>query len=275
MLIRLVSLLALLACFMPTLAFANRAEVMMLPTRVVMEDKDRFATVIVKNVGNATGDFTVELEDMKMLETGMVVPLDQGEKPQFSAMSMIHASPKSMTLKPGDAQRVMLLLRKPEGLEPGEYRTHLKVRLVNDNTDTPANTTGKDAVIAVKAHLVIVIPVIVRHGATSYAMGISDPKLGRDEHGVPKVDMYLTREGNRSSMGDIKVTYLPAGGSPQVIKIFRGVSVYRPTARRFISVPLDEMPKGVTLGHGKLDIVYATQEKEGGKKIAETELSLQ
>jgi hypothetical protein len=75
-------------------------------------------------------------------------------------------------------------------------------------------------------------------------------------------------------MGDISITYYPQSGLPQIIKVFRGVSVYRPTARRFISVPLDETPKGLSLARGKLGIVYSAQQKEGGTKLAETQLSL-
>src|ERR1019366_5509841 len=140
---------------LPQAAHANRAQVMMLPPRVVMENNDRYATIVIRNIGDATGDFTVGLQDMKMLETGMVVPLDPGEAPQYSAMSYLHITPRSMTLKPGETQNVRLLLRVPENLEAGEYRAHAYVRLVNDNTDAPINTAGKEAVIAVKANLVI------------------------------------------------------------------------------------------------------------------------
>jgi hypothetical protein len=79
--------------------------------------------------------------------------------------------------------------------------------------------------------------------------------------------MYLSREGNRSSMGDITVSC----GS-QVIKFFQGISVYRPTTRRFVSVPLDETPKGVDPSSCNLGISYAAQQKEGGGKLAETQL---
>jgi len=259
---------------LPQAAHAKRAEVMMLPPRVVMENNDRYGTIVIRNIGDATGDFTVGLQDMKMLETGMVVPLDPGETPQYSAIPYLHITPKSMTLKPGETQTVRVMLRVPENLEAGEYRTHVKLRLVNDNTDAPANVAGKDAVIAVKANLVIIIPVIVRHGATTMSIGIADAKLSHDAKGMPSVDMYLTRDGNRSSFGDISVTCSQGGGPPQLIKVFRGVAVYRPTARRFVSVPLDETLKGVTLSQCKFGIVYSAQEKEGGKKLAEAQLSL-
>ncbi len=273
---KLSCLLLALGLLLPHTAHANRAEVMMLPPRVVMQDNDRYSTIVIRNIGNATGDFTVGLQDMKMLETGMVVPLDPGETPQYSAFPYLHITPKSMTLKPGETQSVRLMLRVPENLEPGEYRTHAKVRLVNDNTEAPANQAGKDAVISVKANLVIIIPVIVRHGATTLSMGIADAKLSHDAKGMPSIDMVLTREGNRSSMGDISVTCSEAGGPPRVIKVYAGVAVYRPTARRFVSVPLDETPKGVNLSQCKFGIVYSAQAKDGGKTLAETQsLTLQ
>lgn len=269
---RLIWLFIAFAVLLPQAASAKNAEIMMLPTRIVMEKADRNSTVVIKNVGDATGNFTAELVDMKMLETGMVVPYEEGETPAFSAIPYVHISPRSMTLKPGESQNVRLLLRRPETMEPGEYRSHLKVRLVDDTSDV-TNTSGKDAVISIKTNLVIVIPIIVRHGETQMTLGIDDPKIGRDNNGNPTVDMYITREGNRSSMGDISVTCNPPGGAPQVIKFFPGVSVYRPTGRRFISVPLDETPKGVNLSQCKLGISYAAQQKEGGKLLAETQLN--
>ena len=51
-----VGTISLLALLLPVAALAgNRAEVMMLPTRVVMGSDDRYATVVIKNVGQATG----------------------------------------------------------------------------------------------------------------------------------------------------------------------------------------------------------------------------
>jgi hypothetical protein len=256
------------ALLLPQAAFSKNAEIMMLPTRVVMENSDRSATVVIKNTGDATGDFDIDLVDMKMGEDGMVVPYASNEAPQFSAIPLIHIAPKSVTLKPGESQNVRLLLRKPETLEAGEYRSHVKVRIVNDNADAPPPST-KDAVISVKTNLVIIIPVIVRNGDTKLTMGIEQAKLAHDKAGNPSVDMYLTREGNRSSMGDISVTCSQGGGNPQVIKFFPGVSVYRPTAKRFLSVPLDETPKGVNLSACKLGVTYAAQPKDGGQTLAQ------
>lgn len=265
---KLICIVFALALLAPLASWAKNAEIMMLPTRVVMEKADRFSTVVIKNTGDAAGDFNIDLVDMKMEESGMVVPYAAGETPQFSAIPYIHIAPKSVTLKPGESQNVRLMLHKPENLEAGEYRSHLQVRLINDNADE-TKAPNKDAVISVKTNLVIVIPVILRNGDTNLTVGIEQPKLARDKGGNPTVDMYLTRQGNRSSMGDISVTCSQGGAAPQVIKFFPGVAVYRPTAKRFISVPLDETPKNVNLSACKLGVSYAAQQKDGGGKLAE------
>lgn len=265
---------ALLALWPAPSRAAGTAEITLIPTRIVLEPADRYGTVTVKNSGQATGNFTTDLVDMKMTDKGLVVPLEGGEKDEYSAKSYLHMAPRSFTLKPGETQNVRLILRKPEGLAAGEYRTHLQVRLANDNVDVEKPTKPNAAGIAVKTNIVLVIPVIFRHGDTTFSMKIEDAKVSHDAQNKPVLGMNLVRDGNRSSMGDITVTYTgPGGGAPKVLKTYPGVPVYRPTPKRFIEVPLD-VPSGVSLNEGVLDIVYKAQEKEGGKLLAESKLQL-
>jgi hypothetical protein len=267
--------LILLLASPPLWAMSDHAEVMLLPTRVVMESNERYSTVVIKNVGQATGNFSVELIDMEMQESGMVVPVDEGKTAEYSAIPYLRAAPHSMTLKPGEAQNVRLMLRKPEDLEAGEYRAHLRVRIDNDNVDASGQPIidPNNVNVSVKAKLVLIIPVIFRHGETSYSIQIDSPKISHDTPGATSLGMYLLRSGNRSSMGDISVDYIASGGKSQLLKFFPGVPVYRPTTKRFVSVPLD-IPSGMNLSQGSLKITYAEQEKEGGKVLAEKTLPL-
>jgi hypothetical protein len=274
-------LLMALCLLMPHMAWANRAEVLLLPTRVVMENGDRFTTVVVKNVGNATGNFSVSVIDMAMKEDGLVTELPQGQTDPYSAIPYLRVAPRSITLKAGETQNVRIMLRKPEGLAAGEYRSHLRLSLDNDNvegTDDQANplnpTKQPEAHIAVKANLVLVIPVIVHNGDTTLNMKITSPKIVRDAKGKPSLNLTLLREGSRSSMGDFTITYTGSDGHAQPLKNFPGVPVYRPLDKRTVVIPLDDIPKGVDLNTGKLNIAYAAQEKDGGKKLAEAELKL-
>lgn len=261
--------LLLLAAFP---SWARNAQTMLVPTRIVMEHRDRQFTAVVKNVGDAVGDYTLELVDMKMREDGAVVPYEAGETPQYSAIPYLHVAPRSFTLKPGEYQNVRLMLRKPENLAEGEYRAHLLVRIVDRSPET-APAPGEHSAIAVKMTLAITIPVIVRTGNTAATVAIDQPKLTRDPAGKPAVTLYLTRSGNRSVMGDIAVTCSQAAGGPRVIKTVYGVPVYRTLERRFVSVPLDETPKDVNLADCNLGITYSAQQGDGGKILAEAHLN--
>ena len=258
------AVLALLVAGVPA-CWAKNAEIMLLPTRVVMEKEDHTSTVLIKNTGDKAGTVHIDLIDMKMGEDGMVVPYAEGETPQYSAIPYLTLAPRTTVLKPGETQNVRLVLHKPVNLEAGEYRAHLQVRIISDKAD--------DAAFSDKANLVIVIPVIVRFGDTTLSVGIQQPRLDRTKTGGLAIGMYLTRQGSRSAMGDIAITCNLGGGEPaQVIKFFPGVAIYRPTERRFLSVPLDETPKNIDPSACRLGVTYALQQKDGGGVLGRAEL---
>jgi P pilus assembly chaperone PapD len=275
--LKFAALFLALSTLMPQAAWANRAEVMMIPTRVVMEDKDNFTTIVVKNKGNATGNFSIDLVDMTMGEEGGVKLMPEGQTDPYSAQPYLRVAPRSMTLKPDEAQNVRILLRKPEGIAPGEYRSHLKLAILNDNVEesNAEKASGKkESNIAVKINMIMIIPLIVRVGETTLSMKIEDAKIIHDEKGQTEAVITLLRDGNRSSMGDFTFTWTPPGGAPQVIKTFPGVPVYRSTNRRKVVILLNGLPAGVDLSKGKLDILYAAQKSEDNKKLAEIQIDL-
>lgn len=262
-------------------AWANRAEVEMLPTRVVMGSHDRYTTVIVKNVGNATGDFSISLIDMQMKQSGMVVPLAKGTKDPHSAIPYIHIAPRSFELHPGEFQNVRIMLRKPEDLPAGEYRSHLRLRLDNDDVEATQeakkNPNKKETSITVRANLVLIIPVIFRQGKTTLQMGIQNAKLVKNKQGTPTVSLDLTRQGNMSSMGDFTVTYYaPGGTSAQKLEYFPGIPVYADIGLRHVNIALSHVPKGVDLSKGRLEVTYAAQKKDGspGTVLAQASIKL-
>ncbi len=256
----------LLSC--PVVAQENQhADLLLTPTRVVLSAKDRFATINVKNSGGATGQYTLELQDMAMDEQGVIRPLAAGETQEGSAKDLLRISPRSMTLKPGQIQNVRILIRNANALKEGEYRSHLKVRIANDNVDKALKAEeAPEGGIAVRENLALVIPVIVRQGKLEFASEIQNPSLvgaGKQQ----QVAFTLTRSGNRSSMGDVSITYTPASGKSLLVGTHPGIPVYFPNSKRQLTLPLN-VPKGVALKGGKIDITYTAQKDEGGKELA-------
>jgi len=230
-----------------------------------MDKGDRFATVSIKNTGDASGQYTIETVDMMMEETGNIREANPDEPVEFSAKEMVRVSPRSMTLAPGEFQNIRVLVRKPAGLADGEYRTHIKVRMLNDNVEASEADAATQKGIQVKTNLVLVIPAIIRHGETSYTVKLTGAKLVNDPLTKSvSVQLYINRDGNRSSMGDLRVSQASDGKEIE-IGTLAGVPVYRPNARRMVSVPLNAPPAS-----GKIKISYSKQEKEGGGVLAET-----
>ncbi len=272
-------LIAPILCW-PTHAVAGQAQALLYPTRLVLANDEHTATLGIKNTGTATGGYRVELVDMHMQEEGSVVQLKPEETEPFSAKKFIRISPRSISLGAGESQNIRILVRAPDDLEAGEYRTHIKVMLVNDNLDgTGLDTTQeppKDVRVVVKPRLSLVIPLIIRRGKTSYSTAIESATLRYIPNTTgkkPYIDLLLTRTGNRSSMGNIAIDYTDKNGKTYPLKRLAGLPIYRPTTRRRISLPLD-IPPGLTLGKGTLHVTYRAQAAAGGGLLAEGDFPL-
>ncbi|HVY12528.1 MAG TPA: fimbria/pilus periplasmic chaperone [Alphaproteobacteria bacterium] len=245
---------------------------MLAPTRIVLEGAERYATVTVKNSGDGTGRYRIDLVDTTMKEDGSIQIKEEGQKDTFSALDILSISPRSMTLKPDEFQTVRILVRNPEGLQDGEYRSHLKVKMVENDIDDKTGEPAKEsATIALKPKLVMVVPVIVRHGQTSSHVSISGAGI-LPGAGPPQLKLTFAMDGNRSVIGDIKVVHVGAGGE-ETVKSFPGVAIYRGVAKRDLVMPLD-VPAGKSISGGKLVITYSAQEKDGGQVMAQKEITM-
>lgn len=260
-------LLALLALTFATPAYANRAETMLIPTRVIIKPEDRFATLILKNTGTATGQYEVSLVEMRMDEDGHITTIEPGQPADYPASAFTHLAPRSVTVAPGASQTIRILVRRPEGQEPGEYRSHIQVRVVNDNVEGAGQTQQEEGSITVKANLVLVIPLIIRTGETAATATVSALRVGREPEGREFVEVKIGRDGNRSLMGDIKVLQTRDGQLTEVAAL-DGVPVYRPTPSRLVKVPLEK-----SLQPGPVVVRYQAQATEGGGVLAETTLN--
>ena len=261
-------------------AFAKSAELNLYPTRIVLENNENTATMALKNTGDATGNYRIEVINMSMSETGSIDEVPD-EKAEFSAKRMLRISPRSINLGSNQDQNIRIMIRKPQGAEDGEYRAHIKVTMTDDNVaegggpraDGDTNSIG----ITIKAHLTLVVPIIIRYGKTSYTTQITDATyhVATLEGGqkVPTVDMGMSRTGNRSTMGDIDITYIDPQGKKTVVKHLAGIPIYRPLEHRKISLPLD-IPEGVTIGKGTLHITYRAQEEEKNVLLSEKDITL-
>lgn len=247
------------------------------PTRVELAPRQRSAELTLMNRGSKAGTYRLELVEKRMTDDGQLVAVPAGEPAPLSAASMVRFSPRQVQLAPGASQKVRLLARRPAGLPPGEYRSHLLIQTLPDPGAAP-EAPGPGATARLSVRLVtmaaVSIPVIVRHGETHLDLALTDLALAEPAAGgPPRVRFRLERAGNRSAYGDVVVEWTPAaGGAPVALGAVRGVAVYAPNASRRVEVALTSGP--VPRGGGVLRVTYRAPAGNPRSPLAEGTLVL-
>jgi P pilus assembly chaperone PapD len=254
------------------------ANLMLHPTRVVFENNQRAAQLELINNDAEAATYRIRLVNRRMSETGDFSVVDSPAPGEQFADDLLRYSPRQITLEPGKAQVVRIMLRKPTNLAPGEYRSHLQFDKLPDATGAASIETrqasDKDIGVMLTALIGASIPVIVRHGETEASVSLSRLELQKPAADQPPIlALQLDRTGNRSVYGDLTVSFTPQGGSEQLVGKVGGVAVYTPNPLRRAKMVL-QPPPGVVLARGTLRATYRERPEAGGKLLAEASLVL-
>ena len=122
----------------------------------------------------------------------------------------------------------------------------------------------------------VTIPVIVRQGTLSLSAAVTETVHLPATGDLPeRLEINLTRQGERSAFGDVVATYQAAGGAEKIVvgRISR-LAVYTPNDARRVMMTL-QVPDGVNLTPGgTLTVSYRATEDEGGQVLAEQSITL-
>lgn len=257
---------------------------MLFPTRLVFEPNQRAAQVQVINRGTKAASYRISLVNRRMTETGQIVNAETALPGELMATDLVRFSPRQITIKPGESQVIRLNIRKPAVLEPGEYRSHLQFDRLPDaegasDIEELAKSESDKFSVKISTLLGASIPVIVRHGSGTVEMQLDNLSLERATatsgvaEGAMALSFHMKRKGNRSVFGHLKATYTPVGSQPIEVGIVRGVAVYVPNELRITKLPLN-LPEGVQLKGGVIDLLYEQRPEDGGKPIARASLTV-
>ncbi len=254
------------------------ADLMLHPTRIVIEKNQRAAQLELTNNGAEAATYRISLVNRRMSETGEFSAIDSPGPGEQFADEMLRYSPRQITLAPGAGQVVRIMLRKPAGLAPGEYRSHLQFdKLPDAKGATSIETRGAgDKEIGVVLTMLVgaSIPVIVRNGETDASVRLSHLELQKPTGGeAPILSLQLHRSGSRSVYGDLTASFTPQGGSEQMVAKVGGVAVYTPNSLRRAKLAL-QPAAGVPLARGTLRVTYRERAEAGGNLLAEAAIVL-
>lgn len=276
------SAMRMLLLGLPALAWTApaRAELMIFPTRVVLDNADRSAQVELVNRDTKTASYRINIIYRRMTETGELVEAATPPAGEQAADGMLYFTPRLVTLKPGESQIVRVMVRRPANLAPGEYRSHLQFDRLPDIEEASnievaaAARESTTASIRLTALVGASIPVIIRQGQTEAKVSLDNLAfVPAGAEAGPSLTFEMTRQGNRSVYGDISATYETPGGRTVELGNVSGVAVYVPNPVRRARLPLT-LPAGVALKGGSIVLRYSLGVSEGGAVMAESRVAV-
>lgn len=248
-------------------AEAGVGDLLVAPTRVVLNG-GRGTEIILNNIGDDVATYRVSVELRRMKTDGSLEDVNDPNAEEKLAESMVTYAPRRVTLAPNEPQVVRISARAPKDLPDGEYRVHLLFRAVPP--PAPAEPPKEVKGISFKLTTVygVTIPVIARFGNLQAKAGIADVRLTRQE-GKPAVSLQLTRAGDRSTFGEVRVM---KAGIKDPIAIQRGIAVYTEIGQRNVTIPIEEQYASAATGPVKVQ--YVEPSENGPQTIAETDVVL-
>jgi len=261
---RLAAAIALpLALFAPVPAAAGPGDLLVAPTRIILNGS-RGTEVVLSNIGDDVATYRVSVEFRRMKPDGSLEEVPVANEREKTAHDMIFYAPRRVTIAPNEPQTIRISARAPQGLPDGEYRAHLLFRAVPPPRPVKPATEVKGIAFELIPVYGVTIPVVIRMGNLQAKVGIANVQLTRKE-GKPAVELDLTRAGDRSIYGDVRVF---KAGIKDPIAVQRGVAVYTEIGARHMVIPVN--PDFAASATGPVTIDFVETSETGSVPLAET-----
>ena len=252
---------------------------MVTPTRIVFEQRDRSAQVTLVNQSDRTSSFRISFIRQNMTASGEFIPVAEGDPGKYSDQ-MIRFSPRQITLPPGQSQVIRMALRRPADMADGEYRSHMLFQALPEPSNTDVKKITQQTPEGITIELIpiigVSIPVIVRQGDLNSTVTLNNAEvvIPDQSESAGQIAVDINREGSSSAYGDLRATYTSEGATPIVISQANSVAVYSNMQTRRFEMPLT-VPSGFSMEKGAIKLVFlesgATEESG---VLAETRLIL-
>lgn len=226
---------------------AVNADMLISPTRAYLDtDGNRQTELVLRNTSDGSRTYRLSWEDKRVVDNkGSYQAIGENED-WPSAGDLVRFSPRQITVGAGENQKIRLSLRPPASLEPGEYRSHLRLQVVAEESEPSGvmemDDPNRDGVsFRIFMQMSFSIPVVVRHEVGPPEVAISDVRVipGEGDTRDMSLRVELERTGEASSYGELVVEMQRDSKSPvQLIGRKKNVYVFHETRQKVLELSL-------------------------------------
>ena len=262
---RSLSLLAAvpLAVFSAVPLDAGVGDLLVAPTRIILDGR-RGTEIILNNIGDDVATYRVSVEMRRMTPDGSLEVVTTPNARETAAEAMILYAPRKVTLPPNQPQSIRINARAPQGLADGEYRVHLLFRAIPEPRPVTDPAPKQGVSFRLTPVYGVTIPVIVRLGNLEATAAIANVQKVV-ERGKPAISLDLSRVGDRSTFGELRVT---KAGVAEPIAISNGIAVYTEIDQRTVTIPIDA--RFADMASGPVKVEYIEKTPTGPLTLAST-----
>lgn len=255
------------------ISFIAQANLLISPTRIAFNDRDRIHTVTLINSGKKTNSYRIEWVEQKVNKQGSYEVLTEQELTDFPIASpYIRHTPRQVTLEPGERQVIKLLARRANDMQNGEYRSHLTFTAL---PDTRQEETSQGLSMQLNLLMSYSIPILLRKGELNAVAEIADIQLKTNPN-KPMTDIFVTlsKRGTTSLTGSLKAYYTAQGQNNEIhIGTLNGFNFF--SESQMLTKQIIWVDQPIDLSAGVLRIAYEGAKEFAGQTLAEKRVAVQ
>lgn len=244
------------------------ANLMILPTNVVFEGRERYADVTLINNGIDAKNYKLEWTYHKMLpETGAYEHLENlGD--EFDLSKHVVMSPKRVRLAPKAKQKIRLALRRPTDIASGDYHVHLRFTAMPVDQEPGGAEEIDGAEASVKFVVSYSIPVFLRVGEPDVKAELGQISLERNVK-TGMLDILIPVERSSKSpysiLGYVLIYHIDEDGNEELVGELSNANIFSEIDNRTFRAFLTKDIEG-----GSLRVVLNERTKDGAVYVQKT-----
>ncbi len=254
--------------FMVGLNLPLNASLLITPLQVVMENRNRSSEIVLINPSRNTNTYRLEWVQLEQQEGKggyyEVSPDDVNKKMYLQDFAVY--TPRQVTLKPNEKQTVRIGIRRPAELADGEYKSHLKFKILPDLSIRPKVDVKPDpnaTKLGASVHASYSIPIIYRAGEYDINVDIKKPTFTTNpSNSRIVVNLPVNRSGIHGAVGQINIYFTPSGGSETLIAQNGNANLFPEITSRTFNI----ISTVTSLGSGSIRVQYLKAEGKDATK---------